>query len=461
MAQMAVPTGQAANSPLLVETFCPQEVLAGAVFEYRIRLTNLSDANIEGVVVTAGPLDFEVIAMGPRGRVDARRALWEPCTIEPRGVKFFVLRGKAAKVGGLTPCVDVTVRNPRVCMPIRVVQPELRVTKAGPAEVLICDPISWRIVVTNTGTGMARNVVVRDELPEGLTSMDGNRIVAVNAGDLPGDRSKEVTVQVRASRPGKYVSKAVATSEAGLTAASEEVVTTVRQPMLAVEKVGPKTLYVGRPVSYTISVKNTGDGEARETVLTDTIPPGMKLTGATEGGRQDGSDKIVWNLGTLAPGAQTQVVVTGTAGGAGTLASSVMARARCAEGSASAVTPVKGVAAILLEMVDDPDPVEIGTTTTYTTTITNQGTAADGNIVVKCEIPEEEAYVSSSGPTTESVDGRTVTFVPLPSLAPKDKAVYKVVVKGVKAGDVRFKVLLTSDMMSTPAMKTESTHVYE
>ncbi|MCY2932499.1 MAG: hypothetical protein NTV86_23990 [Planctomycetota bacterium] len=237
--------------------------------------------------------------------------------------------------------------------------------------------------------------------------------------------------------------------------------TTVRQPMLTVAKTGPQTRYVGRPVSYTISVKNTGDGEARETVLIDTVPPGMTLTGVTEGGRQGGDGKITWNLGTLAPGAEARVAVSGTAGGAGMLSSSVVARARCAEGSASAVTAVQGVAAILLEMVDDPDPVEIGTTTTYTTTITNQGTAADGNIVVKCVIPEEETFVSTSGPSRETVEGQTVTFAPLPSLAPKDKAVYKVVVKGVKAGDVRFKVLLTSDMMTSPAMKTESTHIYE
>ena len=461
VAQLAVPTGQAANSPLLVETFAPQDVLAGSTFDYRIRLTNLSEANLEGVVVTAGPLDFETLAMGPRGRVDARRAIWDPCTIEPRGVKFFVLRGKAAKIGNLTPCVDVTFRNPRVCMPVRVVQPALHVAKTGPMDVLICDPITWRIVVTNAGTGTARNVVVRDDLPEGLTAMDGGTSVVVNAGDLPGDRSKEILVQARAARPGKYVGKAVATSADGLSATSDDVTTTVHQPMLVVTKTGPETRYVGRPMSYTVTVKNTGDGEARDTVLTDTIPPGMTLTGATEGGRQTPDGKIVWNLGALPPGAETKVVVSGTAGGAGTLSSSVVARAKCAEGSASAVTAVRGVAAILLEMVDDPDPVEIGTTTTYTTTITNQGTAADGNVVVKCIIPEEEAYVSATGPTQETVDGGTVTFAPLPSLAPKDKAVYKIVVKGVKAGDVRFKVLLTSDMMTTPAMKTESTHIYE
>ena len=55
---------------------------------------------------------------------------------------------------------------------------------------------------------------------------------------------------------------------------------------------------------------------------------------------------------------------------------------------------------------------------------------------------------------------KIVKFAPLKSLAPKAKAVWRVVTKGVKAGDSRFKVSLTSDQMASPAPETESTHVY-
>ena len=41
------------------------------------------------------------------------------------------------------------------------------------------------------------------------------------------------------------------------------------------------------------------------------------------------------------------------------------------------------------------------------------------------------------------------------------EATYKVVVKGVAVGDVRFKVSLTSDQMTKPAEETESTHIYK
>jgi hypothetical protein len=59
-----------------------------------------------------------------------------------------------------------------------------------------------------------------------------------------------------------------------------------------------------------------------------------------------------------------------------------------------------------------------------------------------------------------AVEGKTVTFAPLPSLVPKATATYQVVVRGMKAGDVRFGVELTSDQMTSPATETESTHIY-
>ena len=124
--------------------------------------------------------------------------------------------------------------------------------------------------------------------------------------------------------------------------------------------------------------------------------------------------------------------------------------------------PVKGVPAILLQSFDDPDPIEVGGTTTYTIIITNQGSMTDTNIRVSAIVPDEEAYVSSDGPTKATVDGKSVKFGVLPKLEPKANATWKVVVKGLKTADVRFKVLLSSDATGdVPVEKTESTHIYE
>jgi hypothetical protein len=55
---------------------------------------------------------------------------------------------------------------------------------------------------------------------------------------------------------------------------------------------------------------------------------------------------------------------------------------------------------------------------------------------------------------------RTVTFDPVRELGPKTEVVFKVRVKAGTAGNARFKATLTSDHLTTPVTKEESTTVY-
>ena len=145
----------------------------------------------------------------------------------------------------------------------------------------------------------------------------------------------------------------------------------------------------------------------------------------------------------------------------GTYENTATAKAECASSvSASASTAVKGIAAILLEVIDVDDPIELGTNETYVITVTNQGTSAGTNIKIVCTLEDNVEYVSASGPTTANVKDSVVTFGPLPRLAPRAKATWRVVVKAVKAGDVRFKVTMTSDQLRRPVEETESTEMY-
>ena len=147
---------------------------------------------------------------------------------------------------------------------------------------------------------------------------------------------------------------------------------------------------------------------------------------------------------------------------AGTVRNVAKATATCAEGvSASAQTSIEGIPAVLLEVIDLNDPIEVGGNETYVITATNQGSMADTNIAIVCTLEENETYVSSSGATTGRAEGNKVVFQPLASLAPKAQAQWKVVVKAVKAGDVRFKVTMNTDQLTRPVEETESTNLYE
>jgi len=105
--------------------------------------------------------------------------------------------------------------------------------------------------------------------------------------------------------------------------------------------------------------------------------------------------------------------------------------------------------------------VEVGSTTTYLVTVSNEGSAADSNIRIVCMLDDKLQYVSSAGATAGSLMGKTVSFAPLQRLEPKTKATWRVIVKGVQAGDVRFRVTMHTDELALPIEEMEATHIYQ
>ena len=317
-----------------------------------------------------------------------------------------------------------------------------------------------KFVVTNSGSGAAQNVKIEDSLPAGLTTADGQNRLAFDAGTLLTGQSRQFSATLKASKTGKYVNKAVASSAGGLKAEAETS-TVVSQPVLTISKTGPENLYLGRSVAYEITITNKGDAPAKDLLIEDQLPAGVKFVSASNGGKAL-AGIVSWNLGTLAPGSSRKVSVAVMPDQAATLTNTVRAMATCAEGvTASVKTSVTGIPAVLLEVIDIEDPIEVGGNETYVITATNQGSAPDTNIKIVCTLEDNEQYVSSSGATQGTLEGNVVTFTPLRSLAPKAKATWRVTVKAVKAGDVRFTVVMTTDQLTRPVQETEATHLYE
>jgi uncharacterized repeat protein (TIGR01451 family) len=295
-----------------------------------------------------------------------------------------------------------------------------------------------------------------DSLPDGLTS-NGQGSMAFDVGNLGPGESKELKFNANASKAGKFNNAAKATTAQGISA-DATASTTVHQPVLAISCKAPDERFMGRPFDVCFTVSNTGDAPAAGAVAQVPIPAGLTFKSATAGGRVAGNN-VVWDLGSLAPKAPQDVCATFVSAAAGTFAFNGTAKGTCAtEVSSTCQSRVVGVAAILLEKADDPDPIGIGETTTYTVKITNQGTADDSNVKMVVTIAPELVPVSATGNGT--IDGQTVTFPVVPRLAPKDAVSYQIVAKGAKAGDGHTVFKLTSDVLTSAISAEESTHVY-
>ncbi len=197
------------------------------------------------------------------------------------------------------------------------------------------DVITYRLTVTNESDGEATDVIVTDQIPEGLTLVNGSvsdggtvgsdDIITWKLGTLGGGESK--TVQFKATVP-QVDEAAIWRNIAYVTSGNpdpdpEEDPKTPSNPVEAVPGISiektqqvngrgeptKETLHVqkGDEVTYYLTVSNTSDAKAFDVIVTDEIPEdsaGNRLElieDSIEGGESHAvSGRVItWNVGDL------------------------------------------------------------------------------------------------------------------------------------------------------------------
>ena len=84
------------------------------------------------------------------------------------------------------------------------------------------------------------------------------------------------------------------------------------------------------------------------------------------------------------------------------------------------------------------------------------------NVEVVCTLPEQLKFLGAKCSTTLRYrhEGRELIFEPLARLAPKADVIYRVQVRGIAPGDIRFRTRIKSDGLKDPVMREESTRIY-
>lgn len=444
-----------------LEKCMPNQVQTGAEFEYKIKVINLTDGAITDVVVTdALNENFQCKTSNPPATIQGNKLVWVFSSIGPKETREIIGVGIAVANGVVKNCADVTYRMP-VCLQAISIQPNIAVTKTVPAEVSICDAINYIIKVENTGTEPANNVKVIDELPSGLITTHGNNRIEIPLGVLAAGTARSISVVAKARQSGTYTNNVVVLADGNIKVQSPAATTVVKQPKLSITKTGPDTQYIGREVTYDITVTNTGDWPAFNTLIKDEVPAGVTFVRAGQSSVLI-QNKVMWKVAKLNPGATAKTSVTYMPKNIGTVVDTVRASAVCADVvSVTAQTQVRGVRAVLLEVIDLTDPVRIGNTTTYRIVVTNQGSAVATGIAVKAMLEPQMEYASCAGATNGSYADNTITFAPLPSLEANKRAIWEVTVKAKAAGDVRFKATMRTDRLDRDVEETEATRFYE
>jgi uncharacterized repeat protein (TIGR01451 family) len=461
--EVSFPTGNKNTSAIMVHQVMPVEVLKDGVYTYEYHVTNLTGLTHQNVmIVNEGARNLEIVSSTPpvmKGEDGSLR--WMVGDLAPQQTEIVRVRATSGAVGTASDCVSVTYEN-SMCAVTKVVDPDLLLIKTAKTDGNICEDFWFTYEVINPGSGMANNIRIRDEIPSGLRTVEGNQtVVEIDAGNLaPGERRK-FTVEARGVETGRHTSVAVATADGGLISESENIETLIYQPVLTVSTDSRDIQYLGRNVEHFYSVKNIGDTVAENTVLTVDLPGGgAQFMQASDNGVADGAT-ATWQIGSLGINESKTVSVAMKATAVETIRSTVSASAECAEKVTDiAVTEILGIPAILTTLVDAGDPAEIGDVVTYTITVVNQGSAPDTNIKIVADIPAEMEYLSTVGPTDGVLNGRKLSMAPVAFLGVGEQIQYNVQVRARSVGDVRFGVSLTSDQLKTPVSGNEATTLY-
>lgn len=441
----------------------PASVYAGETIPYRVTVENHGDASAQAVDLWVEiPAGLELVdASGGEWNVETRTIRWGFASLAAGEKQSLLVTVLSPGTGEFRPCVHFSHRLTG-CAATAVYQPALACRVDGPAEALVGATFPAMLSVTNTGSGVARDVVGTVSGSPGLT-FTGVTAGVVRFGDIPAGQTVERRVDVVGTQAGPFhIQLDVLGAPSLACQASHDGV--LVYPDLEIVKTGDAVKYTGQEIRYAIRVTSTGTTVARGVVVTDPIPLGTQVVSISEPGQRVGS-AVEWRLGDLAPGQSVEMGLALVADRGGVVVNCArVAAAGVAMKESCAETRILEAAGMHLSCVDSDDPVEVGGETLYTIEVENQGRIATTRIAIEVALPPEAEFVSAqcplAGATFDAANHRVI-FEPLAEMGPKAMVAYQVRVRFVRGGSVVTAAFLSYAEFSRPVRDEEGTTVYE
>lgn len=337
-------------------------------------------------------------------------------------------------------------------------------TRAGPTSAAPGQIVSYTVVASNTGPGLAYNYTVSDVvdpswefLPTesnvnnptvcadaGLRSIGTQqvRVIGCAVRDLPDWQSLTYTFKYRipataacnttySAHADFWAQNAGAVWSNGMSinvvcsSSSSSSSTSSSSSSSSATFAGSKTdnlatVGVNTPITYTIVINNTSAVTATNVVITDVLPANLTFTSASDGGQLNGST-VTWNVpsfpanssrtftvnATVQAATPNNTVLTNTAyvNGTSVATDTTTVINSSSSSSSSSSTPNADLA---ITKTVSPTPVVRGNTVVYTVTVTNNGPANATSLVVKDTVPTGLQFLASGSDSLCSLNGADV-----------------------------------------------------
>jgi len=266
--------------------------------------------------------------------------------------------------------------------------PKLTIEKRAPAEIQVNQLATFETRVRNVGQVPAHDVRVRDFVPLGtrLERATPAVVPAVNGGltwnlgTLQPGQEVTISMQLMPLEEGQIGSVATVDFQA-----RASVRTTCTKPQLIVKQSVPGKVLIGKDITVSITISNSGSGDATSLVLVEDVPE--QLTHAA--GRE-----LEYPIGTLKPGETKQLALKLRANKAG-LARNVLALRGTGKVYVEDVVQFEVIAPQLQVAMTGPKVRYLERPAKYAVTVANPGTAPANNVELVAYLPKGLKFVET------------------------------------------------------------------
>ena len=449
------------QSPLItIQKLAPEEIQVGKRCSFAIRVQNTGQRTAQNVQIhDEVPFGTELLGTSPRATVSGSQVVWDIGALsvgEERIVELELIPTEEGELGSVATVTFATQASAKA----RCTRPKLALRLSSQAQVHAGQEQVVQVEVSNPGTGDATNVMLLETIPSGV-SHEAGPTVEFEVGTLKPGEVRRLELVLTAEQAGKVNNRMTARADANLQAQAScqfEVIA----PDLRLTVDGPKKRYLERPATYQVTINNPGTASAKEVQLVTKLPKGLQFVSANNMGEYDpGAHSVHWSLAELPANERGTVEIVALPIEVGEHTMQIATKARQGlEDRTEARVMVDGIVSLMFEVVDVESPIEIGGETTYEIRVTNQGSKPASNVQVAAILDQGMRAISGQGESRHSIQGERVIFAPLRNLAPKANAVFRIQAQGLRAGDQRVRVQITSDEVQQPITEEVSTRVY-
>lgn len=453
---------------LMLEKTAPESATVGVPLDYKIYVRNEGDAPAYDVVVE-DEISPGTEIEGARPQPDRDRAtnrlIWKFAEIAPNQTEEITVRLTPTGEGTLDGVATVKFKS-RVKATTIITAPKLRIEMTGPEEVKLGDEVAYRYVITNEGSGEARDVLVRTVLPTdgGLKHPQG-RDLEYEIGNMAAGQQREIVLAVVAGEPGEYRADAIVSGAGGATDQAAWR-TNIIGAQLQIVRRGPKRRFVGKSATYENIVSNETKFDALDARIVETVPEGMRFKGANKGGTYDDQQRTVtWRINRLGPGRQEQLQIQLMPTDAGQRESVVTVYENAGLQSENYVstTVVEDLHNVGAQMSQLDGPVSVGETFGFTITIDNRGTADATDVELVVDVPQQIEVLGAGSKTNQAkLSGNNqVQYSQIIRIKPNERQTFELKLRGTSP--VRNKVVTAKvryRQMEDPLIVGESVTIY-